>query len=105
MIELDAGDAVLFRYDVRHGGAAYTSQHIRLHEYWEPIIGAGDIEFRVGVHFGREGGNQLHAMETGASWNKKSAASNPGKRRCIVEPHLHTMMLQRRTRLSLDCEF
>ena len=38
-----------------------------------------DIEFRVGVHFGREGGNQLHAMETGASWNKKSAASNPGK--------------------------
>ena len=79
MIELDAGDAVLFRYDVRHGGAAYTSQHIRLHEYWEPIIGAGDIEFRVGVHFGREGGNQLHAMETGASWNKKSAASNPGK--------------------------
>ena len=78
VIELDAGDAVLFRYDVRHGGAAYTSQHIRLHEYWEPI-GAGDIEFRVGVHFGREGGNQLHAMETGASWNKKSAASNPGK--------------------------
>merc|ERR1712194_197275 len=36
VIELDAGDAVLFRYDVRHGGAAYGRRHIRLHEYWEP---------------------------------------------------------------------
>ena len=32
VIELGTGDAVLFRYDVRHGGAAYASQHIRLHE-------------------------------------------------------------------------
>ena len=77
VIELGAGDAVLFRYDVRHGGAAYASRHIRLHEYWEPI-GAGNIEFRVGVHFNGVGGNQLHAMETGASWNKMSARSNPG---------------------------
>ena len=77
VIELGAGDAVLFRYDVRHGGAAYASRHIRLHEYWEPI-GAEDIEFRVTVHSNGEGGNQLHAMETGASWSKVRARSNPG---------------------------
>ena len=78
VIELDAGDAVLFRYDVKHGGAAYTHKHMRLHEYWEPE-GAGTIEFRVALRYaGDAGGNQLHAVETSASWNKMSAAYNPG---------------------------
>ena len=79
VIELAAGDAVLFRYDVRHGGAAYASRHIRLHEYWEPE-GAEKIEFRVATRFNRKqvGGNQLHAMETAASWTTESASSNPG---------------------------
>ena len=78
MIELDAGDAVLFRYDVKHGGASYTLKHMRLHEYWEPE-GAGSIEFRVAVRYtGDHDGNQLHAVETAASWNKKSAVYNPG---------------------------
>ena len=27
VVKLDAGDAVLFRYDVKHGGAAYGSKH------------------------------------------------------------------------------
>ena len=80
VIELDAGDAVLFRYDVRHGGAAYGSRHIRLHEYWEPT-GAEGIKFRVANHH-PDGGNQLHAIETGASWNRKRARSNPGKVYC-----------------------
>jgi hypothetical protein len=78
VIELGAGDAVLFRYDVKHGGASYTLKHMRLHEYWEPE-GAGGIEFRVAVRYtGDHDGNQLHAVETAASWNKKSAVYNPG---------------------------
>ena len=78
VIELDAGDAVLFRYDVKHGGASYTHKHMRLHEYWEPE-GADGIEFRVAVRYtGDHDGNQLHAVETAASWNKKSAVYNPG---------------------------
>ena len=82
VVQLDAGDAVLFRYDVKHGGAAYGSKHMRLHEYWEPT-GAGNIQFRVGNHHaGQPGGNQLHAIETEASWNKRSARSNPGKIYC-----------------------
>ena len=81
VVQLDAGDAVLFRYDVKHGGAAYGSKHIRLHEYWEPTR-AGNIQFRVGNHHASHGGNQLHAIETEASWNKLSARSNPGKIYC-----------------------
>ena len=47
-------------------------------EYWEPQ-GAGSIEFRVAVRYtGDDDGNQLHAVETAASWNKKSAVYNPG---------------------------
>ena len=37
------------------------------------------IEFRVALHYaGDAGGNQLHAVETSASWNRMSAAYNPG---------------------------
>ena len=95
MIELGAGDAVLFRYDVKHGGAAYTHKHMRLHEYWEPE-GAGTIEFRVALRYaGDTGGNQLHAVETSASWNKMSAAYNkPWHGLCLVQCSPSLRMLQ-----------
>tara|TARA_B110000196_G_C20809744_1_gene504114 strand:+ start:496 stop:669 length:174 start_codon:yes stop_codon:yes gene_type:complete len=44
--------------------------------------GAVDHEFRVAVRYasdaGDAGGNQLHAAETSAYWNKQSATYNPG---------------------------
>ena len=36
LLKLDEGDAVLMRFDVWHGGAAYLADHWRMHEYWVP---------------------------------------------------------------------
>ena len=68
VIELDAGDAVLFRSGSnKHGLRRQTNMVVprtpmRLHEYWEPE-GAEAYEFRVALRYASDaGGNQLHAV-------------------------------------------
>ena len=78
VVELAAGDGVLFRGDVRHGGAAYDREHIRLHEYWEPLASTqGTWRFRVKADGSQSAENDLHSLETGATWNASNANNNP----------------------------
>ena len=74
-VELNAGEACLFRSDVWHGGATYAAPHWRLHEYWEPN-GAkdGGWNFRMDV---AAKALALHAMEGQATW-KPTFMANVG---------------------------
>ena len=73
---------MLLRGDVRHGGAAYEYEHVRLHEYWEPIDPKSkSIAFRE-KHDADDGDNDLHALETDATWNADNAKHNPRRIYC-----------------------
>ena len=56
VVQLDAGDAILFRGDVLHAGACYPSEHWRMHEYWSPEDCERDLrvkeddKYYVGLH-------------------------------------------------------
>lgn len=63
VVRLNAGDAVLFRYDTWHGGASYDAAHWRVHEYWEPLAATED--FRKD----RDGTLNLHQIEDMDTWN------------------------------------
>ena len=65
-MQLNAGEACLFRGDVWHGGATYTAAHWRLHEYWEPK-GAMDGGWNFRMDRAAKA-LSLHAMESQETW-------------------------------------
>ena len=73
-VELQAGDAFLFRGDVWHAGAGYKVDHFRLHEYWVPTEHDEDLDFRLGDH----GELALHGVEGENTW-KFPEVCNPAE--------------------------
>ena len=79
-VPLGAGDAILFRYDVFHGGARYSREHWRMHEYWVPE--GCDLDLRSEGNKGDQ--VALHKVEQTDTWNPNDASTTENPRTVYV---------------------